>query len=504
MKTTGLIALWLIALWLLSPYFALLGFASKASFTLPSFFATTLFTTISLIICVLFFAGGIGLLAAFTLHYVDLRHKKLLTVLLILPLTLPPYLLAFLWGDMLDGQGVVQQFYREMMGYKLRRDYWFFEPKSFAGAVFVFSLALYPYVFLTLQAYLKCLNPHYVASALSLGANRWQVLRRIPLKIATPALLAGLLMVGFETLNDIGVAKYSGVVTLPMMIMTKWQEQNNLGDASLLSLLIFGVIACGLWVQTRLLRHVKSAKAHNHHSTLFKPLGWRLWGVQSLLIMPAIFGFLMPLIYMLSLLKMSSFELKPMITSVIIAFFTAITALLFASALLMLQRRNAKVSMRLFALSYALPGSILGVGLLGVYIYIGGSWLLNSIIGLILGLSIRFLFQIYEQVQAASGAVSPHILLAAKSLGAKPLTRLWKIELPLLRPAFYSGVILVMIEAMKELPLTLMLRPIGYETLSLSIYDAVERGNLESVALNCLAMCLIGCISVWLLIRKNG
>jgi iron(III) transport system permease protein len=482
---------------LLAPFAMLLlqSFASPLELN-PITLLDNALSTAQLLFCVAIVTLTLGVTTGFLIGLCDFKGRKLLSILLLLPLAMPSYLVAFSYGELLDNLGLMQQALRSFMGYKSRRDYYFPEIRSFWGAVWLFSFTLYPYVYLASRLAFERQASRLLEAGLVLGATKAQVLRRIALKLAIPASLSGLSLVLFEVLNDIGLVTYCAVPTLSLYSLTLWLERGNLAGASFLALVLIGLILLTL-------KFIPQALEQKTGKQEFKPL-FRFKGLLIFILgcLPPLFGFVLPFVFMIYLsLTAKAFALsQPLLHSLGLAFFTCLVTLIFGFVL------SKKITLlnRLATLGYALPGSVLALGLLGLYGKTNATVFLGTSLGLVLALSFRFLTLAMEQFKLANEQLPAHVHDAARTLGAPPLRRFLRIDLPLLSPALKAAFLLVFIDCLKELPLTMLLRPVGVEPLSLVIFEAAQRGAFESAALASLFIVSLGLITLLLPKLKKG
>lgn len=489
-----------LCLLLASPFMALGFQAGNVSSFSAILLGFALAETLLLVVGTLFFAIIIALPLAALLAFTDIYYKRFLFIAACLPLAFPPYLTAFCWGDMADGLGFIQTNFRALTGFKLRRDYWFPEIRSMGGAIFIFALALYPYIFIAVYVAFQNTGRKLTDVALTLGATPLQAFRRIALKLIKPTLIASSLPVVFETLNDIAVAKISGVMTLPLYIMTIWLEKNNAAFAALLSL---GMIAVVISAMLYFMKVNFAVKPERNSSPLFILSKKLRLIVCFVAILPCFLGFIMPLMYLLSQMRYTMLEgayLLPVFTTLKLAFFVTILTLICAFLLYFASRRIVyfTVPEKLASLSYALPGSILGLAMMSV---LSIFYVFGTVTGLIFALSLRFITLAYEQLKAV-GDKTLKLTQAARTLGATPFTAFYAIEWPILKPTVLVAGLLIAVETVKELPLTLMLRPVGFETISLRLFETAERGALSEMAIPAIFLVLCCLIPVWNLVHK--
>lgn len=458
---------------------------------------------------------GVGLVAlvigagtAWLISLHDFPGRTMLIWLMPLPLAIPTYIAAYVYVDLFEPLGLV---HRALTVWIEPRDAIALLPnlRSLPGAIAVIGIVLYPYVYLSARAMFQLQSAEFAEAARTLGAGRWNVFRRISLPMARPALAVGLALVSLETLNDIGASEYLGVRTLTVSIFTTWLNRGSLAGAAQLSCLVL-VIVAGLIALERYGRRnaVTEFSAESPRLTARTPLN----GIKGALastacFIPVLIGFIVPLLFLIhQSLRRGLFAdvsvWRDAFNSVTFAALATLVALVLGLATILANRwRPAawkSLSAAIAQTGYALPGLVLALGLLTPVLAIDNGlntlagWIGSSLPGLVLMGSgaavvtayvIRFLAVPAGFIKAGFERIPLDYDDSARSAGAGQIMSMRRIHLPLLRPALLGAVIIVFVDCLKELPATLLLRPLNVETLSTSIYQYASRGSFEEGAL---------------------
>jgi iron(III) transport system permease protein len=459
---------------------------------------------------------GVGLIAliagavpAWLISVHNFPGRRLLLWLLPLPLAIPTYIAAYVYVDLFEPFGLV---HRTLTLWLPPRDALALLPnlRSLPGAIFIIGLVLYPYVYLSARATFQLQSAEFAEAARSLGASRWNIFLRISLPMARPALAVGLALVALETLNDIGASEYLGVRTLTVSIFTTWLNRGSLSGAAQLSCLVLAIVA-GLIAMERYGRRnaVTEFSSESPRLTARTTLsGFRGWLTFAACALPVLLGFIVPLLFLLnqslhrSLLTVDTTIWRDAFNSVTFAALATLVALAlgFATILAMRWRPGAwrSFAANIAQMGYALPGLVLALGLLAPVLAIDnglntlaaslglslpGLMLMGSGAAVVTAYVIRFLAVPTGFIRAGFERIPRDYDDSARSAGASEMTAMRRIHLPLLRPALLGAAIVVFVDCLKELPATLLLRPMNVETLATSIYQYASRGSFEDGAL---------------------
>ena len=450
--------------------------------------------------------------------------RDALTWLLPLPLAIPTYIVAYVYVDILDAGGPVQAALRAIFGWRSAADYWFPNVRSLTGAILLFGFVLYPYVYLATRAMLQTQGSMFTEAARMLGAHPWGLARRITLPLARPALAVGVSLALLETLNDIGASEYLGVQTLTLSIFTTWLNRGSLAGAAQIAcfmlLLVAALIALERYGRRR--RDFAVSAMDTRHLSRITLVGWTRWIAAAACLAPVVLGFLLPAGYLLRevlvrglLVGYDTDLVRHALTTVFLASSaTAITLALGFSAVAALRYVKHPViaaSVNVAGIGYAVPGTVLALGLLSPLVLVDdginalarvftgtgvGLVLAGSSAAVIIAYVIRFLAIAIGFAQAGFARISPELDDVARLLGAGPGRVARTIHIPLARPAIFGAALLIFVDCLKELPATLLLRPLNVETLSTYIYQFATRGSFEQGSLAALIIVAVGILPV--------
>ncbi|MGO4174874.1 ABC transporter permease [Bosea sp. TAF32] len=482
--------------------------------------------------------AGVGLLSAvlgvgtaWLVTQFEFPGRRHFDWLLVLPLALPTYLMAYIYVEFLGFQGPLQSVLRALTGWRSLRDYWFPDPRSLPGAIAIMAIVLYPYVYLSTRALFSIQGATIVEAARNLGATPGRLFWRIGLPLARPALAAGLTLVLLETLNDIGATEYLGVRSLTLSIYTTWINRGSLPGAAQIACVMLVVVFLLIWTEARLRGQRRFALPVRQP----RPLGRRALRPRAALLaaiacsLPVLFGAILPVGYLAAeilrrglLMQLDAALLRLLANVLLLAGIAAAIVLLLGLGIATASRAGRETWLkplaRLASLGYAVPGTVLALGLLipiaaldnvlasAITSLSGikpGLLLIGSGAALVIAYVVRFLTIGIAGVESGLSRVSPRIDDAARALGAGQPEILRRIHWPLMRPAVAAAALLVFVDCLKELPATLLLRPLNLETLATVVYGHASRGVFEDGALAALLIILAGLYPAMLL-AKTG
>lgn len=447
--------------------------------------------------------------------------RNAFTWLLALPLAFPTYVVAYVYADTLDAVGPVQSALRAVFGWQSPTEYWFPSVHSLPGAIFVMGFVLYPYVYLAARVMFQTQSTALIETARLLGARRWPLMRDIALPSARPAIAAGLALALLEALNDIGASEYLGVRTLTLSVFTTWLNRSSLPGAAQIACLMLFVVAALIALERygRRRQQFIGLDQRPGATDRIALTGWRRWFAFTACATPVALGFLVPMVFLAheviarGLLigfdpQLASHTLN---TVLIAGSATALTLALGFGAVFALRISNnwwpARTGVFLAGLGYALPGTVLALGLLSPLIAFDealnwltriffdisvGLVLAGSSAALVIAYSVRFLAIATGFAQSGLARIPTEWDDAARTLGMRPAGVVWSVQLPLLRPTLWGAALLIFVDCMKELPATLLLRPLNVETLSTYLYQFATRGDFEEGSLAALLIVLVG------------
>lgn len=525
---------WLLALLLFSPVVALVLEAFSPIEPLFSHLWKTvlpdyILNSILLIAGVALLGFILAVPAAWIIANCEIPGRKQLQWLLILPLAMPSYVVAYIYTDLLEYAGPVQRLLRSVTGWQSAADYYFPDIRSMGGAILVLSLVLYPYVYLlTRTAFMEQAQSQMLASRL-LGCSSFQSFWRVSMPMARPAIVTGIALMAMETLGDFATISYFAIPSLTTAVYETWLGYGSLNAAakisSIMLLVVMLLISAEKYSRRRLKLYQKGAGQEQKEK--FELQRWKKWLALGWCWMLVALGFLLPcailLEYLVSYFKQSwSPELLEYgLNSLTVAGAAAISACLVALLMGLYQRlRSSKASRppaKLVSTGYALPGNVLAIGVLIPLVLVDHG--LNNIlvslnispVGLIFSGSIfaitfayvvRFSAIAVGSVESSLGRISPSLDMASRTLGANANDMVCRVHLPLVRKGLVAGALLVFIESMKELPAALLLRPFNFETLATWVFQYVSDEKLEYAALAALILVFVGLIPLIILNRS--
>nr|WP_232453000.1 iron ABC transporter permease [Burkholderia ubonensis] len=497
-----------------------------AEFVLPQALANTLLLLAGVgAIVTLVGTGCAWLVTAY-----DFPGRRVLTWALLLPLAVPTYIVAFAYLDLLHPVGPVQGAIRWLLGFDSPRQFRLPDLRSLPGAIFVLGFVLYPYVYLSTRAMFVTQSASLLEAARTLGAGRIATFWRVVVPLARPAIAVGVSLALLETLNDIGASEFLGVQTLTVSVYTTWITRSDLAGAAQIALAMLAIVV-GMIVLERYGRR-RQRYAHGRRMRPLAPRrlsGPAAWGAAALGWLPVLLGFGAPAAYLavetgkrLHLVGGVSAQLLTGLANTLTIALAATAATLACGLVVAWAARAqrdsagtgpARVGARIASLGYAVPGTVLAIGLLlplaaadraiGAALGRDGLILMGSAAALVIAYTVRFLAISAGSIEAGLARIPPSLEQAARSLGETAGGTLRRVHLPLLRPALTTSALLVFVDAMKELPATLLLRPLNFDTLATWLYAEAARGTYEEGAVAALAIVLAGLVPVILLARTR-
>lgn len=490
---------------------------------------TYIINTLGLMVLVAILAASIGIGAAWLTAHYRFVGSDWLSVGLMLPLAAPAYVVGYVYADLLDVTGPLQTFVRDWAGLQLG-DYYFPAIRSLPGASLVIALVLYPYIYLLAKTSFENQSGALYESARVLGASPRRLFWRVALPVARPAIMGGLALVLMETIADYGVVEHFGVPTFTTGIFRTWYAMGEHDAALKLAGCLFLFVAVLVLLEQSARRGERfNPLSRNAPANKVQLRGLAGIAAMALCIAPVLVGFIVPVGCLVVLAVgqgdptlgrgFYSYGINSAVVGVIAAGVCALVALLLSYAERIRRDRWLSVGARLATLGYALPGMVLAVGVLLPLTLIDRSLagsltdLLGRPVGLLLTGSMfalvfvyvaRFLTVAYNSTQTGMAQLHPQLDAVARTLGSRPLGVLRRIHMPLLRPAVLSGLLLVFIDVVKELPATLILRPFNFETLATRVYRLASDERLAEASTAALIIVALSLLpTIWLLVLRR-
>ncbi len=448
-----------------------------------------------------------------------------LTWMLVLPLAMPSYVLGFVFMATFDIAGPVQSAWRNWFGF----DAWFPEIRSPGGAAIVLTLVWYPYVYLLARAAFAEQSAVTFDAARAMGLRRSMAFVRLVLPLARPSLAAGVTLVMLETLTDFATVRFFNVMTLSEGVFRIWEGMMDRAAAlELASLLLF--IGLGLILIERGLRgqaRFTQLRGSVQRLTPVPLQGWRALAATGACLLVLGVAFVLPSLQLigwtLAELRNTTIPTAEGVAGRYIvvtlglaasaALLTALVALILAVCSRFEDGRLWRGLVRVATLGYALPGAVIAVGTLSLLAaldhtllaggVVGTMIFTGSLTGLLYAYLVRFLAIAYSSTEASLDKVTPQLVEAARCMGAGQARIIRRIHTPLVRAGLLAGVILVFVDVMKELPVTLMLRPFGMDTLAIWTYMLAAESFWQAAAIPALFIVGAGVVPVILLVRAG-
>lgn len=483
--------------------------------------------SLSLMIGVAIGTLAIGVSTAWLVTLCRFPGRRVFEWMLLLPLAMPAYIIAYTYTGMFDFAGPVQTTLRQWFGWS-SGDYWFPEIRSLGGAILVLSLVLYPYVYLLARAAFLEQSVYAIDVSRTLGCGPWQSFFRVSLPAARPAIVAGLSLALMETLADYGTVQYFGVQTFTTGIFRTWFGLGDSAAAAQLSALMMLFVFALILLEQRSRRQARYYQLESRS----RPLpSYRLRGTRAAIAfmvcaLPLLSGFLLPSAQLFVWAVQTAGEMidASFLRLVANTFALAVGAALLAVlvALFMAYGRRLRdstavvLAVRLAGMGYAVPGTVIAVG-----VVLPLAWLDNAVDGfareqfgvstglllsgtlfaLVFAYMVRFLAVALQTVEAGLEKVTRSMDDAARCLGYRALEVVVKVHVPIMRTSLLTALLLVFVDVMKELPATLVLRPFNFNTLAVRAYELASDERLADSATAALAIVLAGIIPVVVLSR---
>ncbi|HKQ31201.1 MAG TPA: iron ABC transporter permease [Burkholderiales bacterium] len=493
-----------------------------AQTVLPEYVANTLWLCLGVGVGVIL----VGVTSAWLVTLYEFPGRAVFEWALVLPLAVPAYVMAYTYTDLLQFVGPVQTGLRETFGWQ-KGDYWFPDIRSLGGAIAMFVFVLYPYVYLLARTAFLERAGGMLEVGRSLGLGSWRSFLRISFPLARPAVAAGAALALMETLADYGTVSYFAVQTFTTGIYRAWFSLGDRAAAAQLSAALLGFVILVL-----ALERLSRGRRRFHDTTLRRTptAERRLTGAQAVLAwfacaLPLAIGFLVPATVLLYLALTQGdaqfgaryFQLAG--NSFVLAALTAALAVVFSVLLAYAARtngRSAQWTNRIVTLGYAVPGSVIAVGVLipvtrldnwlsgwiessvGIDV---GLLLTGGIVALVYAYLVRFLSVSMQTVEASLSKITPSMDDAARSLGLSQTATLARVHLPLLRKSMLTAGLLVFVDVMKELPATLVMRPFNFDTLATHAYILVSDERLAEASTSALTIVAVGVLPLVLVSR---
>ena len=525
---------WLLALLLFSPVLSLIYESFAPTGDIFQHLWDTVLTTY--VINTTLLITGVGLLglvfalpAAWVMACCDIPAKKSLQWLLVLPLAMPSYVIAYVYTDLLEYAGPVQRALRSVTGWQTAADYSFPEIRSLGGAIIVLALVFYPYLYLLTRTALLEQSQNQTLASRLLGCSPVTSFLKVTLPMARPAIITGLALMGIETLADFATVSYFAVPTLTTAVYDTWLGYGSLNAAAKISAIMLLVVTLLISMEkySRRRQQLYQKATGQDQPDSIRLTGWKKYLAAGWCWMLVILGFLLPAAILLDYVfiyfdqswnsQLIVYGLNSLKVSIGAATLATIVALFLGLYQRMQTGPLASIPSRLVSTGYAMPGNVLAIGTLipltfsdhfvnDLIMKMGyspvGLIFSGSIFAIIFAYVVRFSAVAVGSVESSLGRVSPSLDMASRTLGCAPGEMVRRVHIPMIRKGLLTGFLLVFIESMKELPAALLLRPFGFESLATWVFQYVSDEKLEHAALAALILVLAGLAPLILLNRS--
>jgi iron(III) transport system permease protein len=488
--------------------------------------ASLLINTFWLVLGVASGTALLGVSLAWFTAVCEFPGRKFFSWALLLPLAIPAYVTAFVALGLFDYIGPVQTALRAWLGPDL---FWFPNVRGRLGVIIVMILAFYPYVYLLARNAFLTQGRRSLEVAQSLGFNRTQGFFRLALPMARPWIAGGVMLALMETLADFGTVAVFNYDTFTTAIYKAWFGMFSLTAASQLASLLIVIVFVMMVVEQQFRSRMRYAETRQSARVNRIPLaGWRAWLLAGFASGTLFFAFLLP-IAQLSIWTASVFAqdfderyLQFLWHSLLLSAFAALLTCSVALLVVYAARRHpdsaTRAAVRIATIGYALPGAVLAVG-----IFIPVAWLDNwlseialqlfnietglliqgTLFTMLIAYMTRFLAVSHSPIDSAMQRITSSIDEAAMGLGLNGWTMLRRVHLPILKGGIFTAATLVFVDVMKEMPITLMTRPFGWDTLAVRIFEMTSEGAWEQAALPAVVLVLAGLLPIILFVRQT-
>lgn len=475
----------------------------------------------TLILSVLVSLGAflLGVSLAWLVVIYEFPGRKVLQWCLMLPIAIPPYILAFVFLGFTDFGGALQVFF-QAVGIPVS---YLPDIRNSFGVAIVFILTLYPYVYLLMRASLIKKGRTSYESAQTLGYSKKAAFWKLIIPMTRPAWMAGLALVLMETLADFGAVSIFNYDTFTTAIYKSWFGMFSLETAAQLASILLLIVFLALFSERWSRGNNRYQESGQEFNQFRKPLTGKFGLMLQIFAWSiAVLGFILPLLQLVYWSfttegygqTISHLLINTVILAIIATLFTLLVAALmvFGQAIIKNKKNDTKAQGQVLSeiglTGYAVPGTVLAVGVVlsfnSVESWLGlGQWITGGVFVLIFAYMVRFLRIAQGPIFNSMEQIKPSVVEASMSLGADKKERLLRVYIPLLRPGVLTAMLMVFVEVMKEMPATLLLRPFGWDTLSVRIYELTSEGEWQLAALPAVLLVVVGILPVIYLIRKS-
>lgn len=485
--------------------------------TLADILINTVFLTLGVAVGTSVLGVGLAWLCSAT----NFPGRRFFDWALMLPMAIPSYVTAFVAIGLLDFTGPVQTGLRAWLG---KDGFWFPEIRSTGGLILVMTLTLYPYVYLLARNAFLTQGRRALEVAQSLGVSRFSGFFRVALPMARPWIVGGVMLALMETLSDFGAVSIFNYDTFATAIYQAWFGFFSLSAASQLASILVLLVFVLLMIEQRLTARARYTGANQRkgHGDRINLTPTKRWFAFAVALSVFSFAFFIPVLQLFIWgvfvvredldLRYFGYLGHSLSLGGMAALLTLAAVVILVYAHRLHHTATMRILVRVSTLGYALPGSVLAVG-----VFIPMAWIDNqmiayfdlpfvlkgTVVAMLLAYLVRFLAVAHHPVESAVKRISQHIDESARNLGCSGIEMLRCIHLPMMRGGVFTAAVLVFVDVMKEMPITLMTRPFGWDTLAIRIFEMTSEGEWERAALPAIAVVFAGLLPVFLLTRDQ-
>lgn len=471
---------------------------------------------------------AIGVSTAWLVTQCRFPGSRALVWMLLLPLAIPGYIIGYAYADFLAYAGPLQTGLREVFGWRAKADYWFPDVYNVWGVSAMLTAVLYPYVYLLARAAFLEQTANAFDASRALGHGPWSAFVRVALPLARPAIAAGAALALMEALADFGTMQYYGVRTFTTAIYRTWFGMGDQTAAAQLAtgLLVFVLALIALELHARGAQRFTQVGRGARKGPAFRLGGWRAALAFAVCAIPVVAGFVAPVLILVRLHLIGGdpfmserfwrYAWNSLTLATLAAVLLVTVAVLLAYATRLSQGRPLRALVRLSTIGYAVPGTVVAVGVLAplgafdnavdgffreTFGFSTGLILSGTLVAVMFAYLVRFLAIAYGAVDSGFVKISRTMDDAARMLGEKPGGVVARVHAPLLRGSLLTAALIVFVDVLKELPATLIVRPFNFDTLAVRVYQLASDERLAQAATGALAIVAVGILPVLLLMR---
>jgi len=475
-----------------------------------------IFNSLYIMIGVAVLTAILGFTTAYITSLFTFTGSRFFHYALILPFAIPTYIVAYVYGGMFDITGSVTTFILNLMGKTLDEVY-FFDIMSIEGAIIVMSLVLYPYVYLISKTYLNAESSSIIDASRTMGLSNFEIFYKVIIPISRPAIVAGVILAVMEAVADFGVMDYYGVSTFVTGIFRTWFGMGSVEDASKLASMLMLFIFILIFLE----RYQRRNRRYKSSGKDFKPISkQKLKGKKNILafilcFIPFFFGFLLPFTQMSYWFYISYEDVidedflttlyQTMSLGISSAVLITILAFIFTYNIRVHKSKISENLTQISKLGYSIPGAVVAVGILSFFSIIDNKLdilISGTVVAVIFGYIVRFLAVSINNFEAGFSKIPQTYDDAAKTMGVDASNTFIKVMAPLIKNSAMASLIIIFIEVIKELPLTMILRPFNFDTLAVLSHELVGQAQVIESSVPAMFIVGLGIVSVLLLAKK--